>query len=281
MYGTARGTQWGYSLYAFQVYGTPTGSSTTPPPSGGGTTPPPSGGGTTPPPSGGGTTPPPPASGTPVPTGPSGNWALKFDDEFSGSSLDTSKWTNTWFNGGSMNGVSTVASNVSEGNGSVDLKLSDSSHGALIHTDGDSVAGRACLPVGGVAEARILFVGNGSQINDWSAWWANSTVNWPSAGEQDIAEVLGGSLTVNYHSPSGSHNQGAVPGYWGDAYHTYTIYRKPGSADVYWDGVLRKSYSTDDNGACEDLILNVGNGNPLMAGSAAMKVDYVRTWTPG
>jgi hypothetical protein len=226
--------------------------------------------------SGSGTTAPP--SGTPVPSGVAGNWSLKFDDEFDGTSLDTSKWTNSWFNGGSMNGTSTSPSNVSVADGAVSLQLSNSSTGALIHTNNVYR-----LPVGGVAEARILFPGNGSQVYNWSAWWANSTDNWPAAGEHDIAEVLGGSLTVNYHSPSGSHNEGAPSGYWGGAYHTYTLHRKSGSVDVYWDGKLVKSYSTDDNGAPEDLVLNVGNGqgSPTMTGAAgAIKVDYVRAWQP-
>ncbi|HYZ30193.1 MAG TPA: hypothetical protein VE570_14120 [Thermoleophilaceae bacterium] len=221
-----------------------------------------------------GTTPP----STPgAPNGPTGTWTLKFDDEFNGTSLDTTKWTDTWFNGGSMNKVATAASNVAVGGGAATLQLSDSSHGALIHTQGAS--GGYTLPVGGVVEAHIWFPGNGTSLYNWPAFWANSTGNWPAGGEHDIAEVLGGQLTVNYHSPSGTHNQGAPSGYWGDAWHTYTLHRKSGSADVYWDGKLVKSYSTDDNGSREDIVLNVGAGSPTMTGPAgAIKVDYVRAW---
>ncbi len=219
------------------------------------------------------------------PNGPPGTWTLTFADEFDGTTLDTNKWTNSWFNESvsGMNGVQTLRSNVSVANGQVALQLSDSTHGALIHTDGDSITGRAAAVVGGVVEARCNFAGNGTYLYNWPAFWANSTVNYPAAGENDIAEVLSpGVLTVNYHSPSGSHNQGAPAGYWGGALHTYTLYRKSTSSDVYWDGVLVKSYPTDDNGNPEDIILNMGIGKgPTQLGSAgALRCDYVRTYRP-
>jgi hypothetical protein len=211
------------------------------------------------------------------PKGPPGTWTLKFQDEFSGTSLDTTKWTNTWFNGGAMNKVSTVASNVSVANGVATLTLSDSTHGALIHTTQGT--GRYSLPVGGVVEARILFPGNGTSVYNWAAFWANDTSTYPAGGEHDIAEVLGGRMTVNYHSPAGAFNQGAPSGYWGGAFHTYTLHRKASSADVYWDGVLVKSYATSDNGRSEDIILNVGASSLTQTGAAgAIKVDYVRAW---
>jgi hypothetical protein len=260
MYGTVRGTQWGYSLWEFQVYGTPTSSSGTP----------------TPPPSGGGSTT--PASGSPVPNGPSGNWALKFDDEFNGTSLDTSKWNP--MNNGHMNNVTTMGSNVSVGNGVATLTLSDSSHGAEICTCTGS-SGEFALPVGGVAEASVYFPGDSSHgVYNWPAWWSSGP-NWPSAGENDIAEGLSGDLTVNYHGTSNSQNYGAPSGTWYGGFHTYTLYRHASSADVYWDGQLVRSYSTGDNGAGESLIVNVGaSGSAVTGAASAVKVDYVRAWTP-
>jgi hypothetical protein len=232
--------------------------------------------GTTPPPSGGGSTTPP--SGSPVPNGPSGNWALKFDDEFNGTSLDTSKWNP--MNNGHMNNVTTMGSNVSVGNGVATLTLSDSSHGAEICTCTGS-SGEFALPVGGVAEASVYFPGDSSHgVYNWPAWWSSGP-NWPSAGENDIAEGLGGSLTVNYHGTSNSQNYGAPSGTWYGGFHTYTLYRHASSADVYWDGQLVRSYSTGDNGAGESLIVNVGaSGSTVTGAASAVKVDYVRAWTP-
>jgi hypothetical protein len=133
------------------------------------------------------------------------------------------------------------------------------------------------LPVGGYAEARVLFPGNGTSIYNWPAWWTSGP-GWPAAGEHDIAEGLG-SLTVNYHSLSGSHNQGVIPGTWSNAFHVYGLHRKATSADVYWDGRLVKSYSTDDNGGAQSLLLNVGRGNTAVYGTGSqVKVDYVRAW---
>lgn len=226
-----------------------------------------------------------------VPAGVPGTWDLAFGDEFSGTALDLTKWRANWFEeGGSMNNVGTHAANVTVANGEARLALTSSTSGALIHTGGGYKSGeptRYALPVGGVAEARVWFPGNGSAIYNWPAFWANDSYDGvsgqPVNGEHDIAEVLGsGQLTVNYHSPTGAHNQGSVPGYWGNAWHTYAVHRKATSADVYWDGKLVKSYRTDDGGQPSELIFNVGSGKgPTMAGSTgALRIDYVRAWAP-
>ena len=222
----------------------------------------------------------PPPTSSPTPVGVSGAWSLAFDDEFDGTSLDTTKWSPNWFgDGGKMNNVGTYASNVTVAGGNLLLQLASSTSGALIHTDYS--AGRYQLPVGGYTEARISFPGaTGEQWSNWPAWWASGS-NWPSAGEHDIAEGLGGTPTVNYHSPSGPHNFGTIAGVWGDTFHTYGVYRKAASADVYWDGQLVKSYPTDDNGIGEELIINLGvttGKTPQIGTAGQVKVDYVRAW---
>jgi hypothetical protein len=87
-------------------------------------------------------------------------------------------------------------------------------------------------------------------------------------------------MTVNYHSGSGSHNQGAVPGYWCGGYHTYAMNRQAGKVDVYYDGLKVKSYTTDDGGALQYLILNLGYSSsyPIFGAVSQVKVDYVRAW---
>jgi hypothetical protein len=227
-------------------------------------------------------TPTPPPSDT-TPNGPTGNWTLAFDDEFNGTSIDTSKWARNWYGeGGTMNGAGTFARNVSVSGGAAILVMDGSTSGSLIHTD---ISGGYRLPVGSYTEARIWFSGqSATSLSNWSAWWASAAAadGWPSSGEHDIAEILGGQLTVNYHSPSGAHNQGAVSGFQpGNSWHTYGLYRQTGKATVYWDGKAVKSYNTDDNGKPEILILNVGKGSNSATGLAgAMKVDYVRAWKP-
>ena len=239
------------------------------------TTAPPS---TTPPPTTTTTTPPPTPSAV-EPVGVPGSWNLAFDDEFNGTSLDTSKWTT--LNGWSMNNVTTETSNVTEGGGVVTLTLSSSSEGAEIDSSPADGAGRNgfLLPVGDFAEARIDFPGSGSTIYNWPAWWTSGP-DWPAAGENDIAEGLG-TLTTNYHSPGGAYNQGTIPGTWSNGFHTYGLYRGAGFCNVYYDGVLVKTYTTNDNGNPQALLINVGQAGNAVTGTASqVKVDYVRAWSP-
>jgi hypothetical protein len=72
-----------------------------------------------------------------------------------------------------------------------------------------------------------------------------------------------------------------IPGSWSNAFHTYGLYRKANSADVYWDGKLVRSYPTDDNGQPESLILNVGHAADSITATGAasqVRVNYVRVW---
>lgn len=221
----------------------------------------------------------PPSTGGPV--GVAGNWRRAFTDEFSGTSIDRSRWTT--LDGWRMNNVTTRDRNVTVSGGNLILTLSSSSEGAEVDSapyDGAGANGYL-LPVGGYLEARINFPGDGNVLYNWPAFWASGP-NWPAAGEHDIAEVLGGRLTVNYHGNI-DHNLGAPPGYWGNAFHTYGLHRKQGSADVYWDGQLVRSYRTDDNGQGEAILINVGQGqgSRTVTGTASqVKVDYVRAWQP-
>jgi hypothetical protein len=213
------------------------------------------------------------STGAAEPTGVSGNWGLVFDDEFNGTAINTNVW-NTHDGWTNQNNVTDQASNVTESGGDAILSLASSTSGATIGTN------QNVLAVGDFAEARVEFAGSGSSIYNWPAWWASGP-NWPAAGENDIAEGLG-TLTVNYHSPSGTHNQGTIPGSWANSFHTYGIYRGPNYCDVYWDGQLVKQYSTDDNGGAEELLFTMGASNTLQFGAAGqVKVDYVRVWSPG
>jgi 3-phytase len=237
------------------------------------------------------TTTPPPSGG---PSGPSGNWTMEFNDEFNGTSLDLSKWESSWFNGGSMNNVTTSPSNVTVANGEAQLQLSSSSSGSLIHTGGGTNGDptRYGMEVGDVIEARMWFPGNGTDLFNWPAFWANDTYDGvsgqPVCGEYDIAEVLSDhDMTVNYHSPSGDYNQGAVAGYWGDAWHTFTLHRKASSADVYYDGQLVESFATDDNDCPIDVIFNNGRlsttttgVSPVTGSAGALRIDWVRAYEP-
>jgi hypothetical protein len=217
-----------------------------------------------------------------APVGVPGAWTMQFADEFSGTSLDTSKWSNCWFSPtcGTMNKVSTSPGNVAVSGGNLLLNLSSSTTGALVSTNPRGGATTGYQFTTGYVEARIKFPGDGTNLYNWPAFWTNGQ-SWPANGENDIAEVLSGKMTVNYHSSSGAHNQGTVPGAWGNDFHTYGLHRTANSADVYFDGVKVKSYPTDDGNAPHYLILNVGasGSSPAAYGAASqVQVDYVRAW---
>lgn len=214
--------------------------------------------------------------------GPAGiTWSAPiFEDNFTGTQLDTSKWAASWFNGSVQNQVATSPANVAVSGGNLILTLASSNSGASINTSPDDAATSSFMFTTGYAEARIFFPGSGTVIYNWPAWWINGRVH-PNHGENDIAEGLG-TMTVNYHSASGGYNQGTVPGIWSNAFHTYAIHRKVGSCDVYYNGTRVKSYNTDDGEAPQYLIFNVGYASDhqtVFGTESQVRVDYVRVWS--
>lgn len=217
-------------------------------------------------------------SGGVSPDGPAGPWKLVFDDEFDGTSLDLTKWSSSWFNGGSMNNVTTSPANVSVAGGILSLKLSSSTVGACVTTNPNGGAQTGFQFTYGYAEARVLFPGSGSTIDNWPAWWTDGQ-SWPGDGEIDIAEGLG-KLTTNYHNASGAFNSGPISGQWGGTWHVYGADWEAGTITIYWDGKVvhtLTSAKTSITSSPQYLILNNGAGHTADIG-ASLQVDYVRVW---
>ena len=208
----------------------------------------------------------------PPPLGVPGHWKLVFDSEFNGSTLDRGVWNehDGWTN---QNNVTDYGANVVVKDGHAILMLSSPSAGAEISTWSYR------LNVGDYAQARIQFAGSGSTIYNWPAWWTSGP-DWPTGGENDIAEGFG-NLSVNYHSPSLTERSGPIGGNWAGGFHTYGVYRGRFYSRVYWDGRVIRTYRTADDGQPQTLLLTLGAGNQVRTGpSGAMVVDYVRAWAP-
>lgn len=227
---------------------------------------------------------------------PSGNYTLIFDDEFNGTSLDTTKWQAGWFGTGitgPINSAETAkysSANATVSGGSLNLLMTNTSSDGGVHPNtGAAVSsnphdGRASggfeFTYGSV-EWRAYLPPSGTTIANWPALWMDGQ-NWPTTGEFDIMEGLSG--TAQWHIPTNTGNPGGGgPGtYYG--WHQFGVkWLSNGSVTFYYDGVAVSSGLTAPNTAPMYLIMNNTQGSFGGTGvfPATMLVDWVRVWQPG
>jgi len=231
--------------------------------------------------------------------GPSGTWVLKLDDEFDGSSLDTSVWSTGWY--GNSPGVTPPVqsqetacydpANVVVGGGMLRLNAEARNTNCNKGSNPHPYASGAVNTKGkkeftsGYFEARIWFDA-GTQMYNWPAWWLDGTGTWPTTGELDILEGLSGTAAATWHGPEGGgsgHNfgKGGVLSGW----HIAAASWENGTVKSYYDGVEKGSYTSATNvtSAAQFLILaeqmspQDQYGGPVKAPSH-MDIDYVRVW---
>ena len=254
------------------------------------------------------------SSGDPKPVGygqtngPSGTWNLKLNDNFDGTTLNTSNWSTGWLGSGITPPVQNQETacydpkQVVVGGGFLKLKAERRDINCSKGTNPHPYASGAIDSHGkreysyGYFEANMKLDANGSTIYNWPAWWLDGTGDWPSTGELDIMEGLGGTAKANWHGPQdGGGGKGFgtyTPGAWNgnqpidwSQYHTIAAEWAPGIVTSYFDGKKVGSYSSSSNitSAVQFLILGMQMspqgeyGGPVKA-PTEMSIDWVRVW---
>jgi beta-glucanase (GH16 family) len=238
-------------------------------------------------------------------------YQLVWADEFNGTTLDASKWTQITGSDGStapdaeLQYYTSSTNNTKVENGLLKIITRNDGFGGRAYTSGRMQSKNLGDWLYGKFEARIkLPVGQGM----WPAFWMLPTDNtygvWPQSGEIDIMETVGKEATRNtatiHTSYSGSGTVHSSPptkytlptGTFGDDFHTFSMEWSPNLMTFYVDGNL---YATKDNSTIAGypwvfdkrffILLNVAVGG-LWAGAPdatttwpqTMSVDYVRVY---
>jgi beta-glucanase (GH16 family) len=230
-----------------------------------------------------------------------------FDDEFSGSSLNTSLWSTGWFGSGITAGIGGSSepecydpSHVVEQNGELDLNFTQQAEtcdgGSHPYTSGMVTTNGKFSFTYGFVEFRVwLPTTSNGQVADWPDVWTDGQ-SWPADGEIDVAEGLGGSICGHYHGPTDNGAgtgeggiTGCPPGTFTGGWHTFAADWEPGIITWYYDGhdigCLETTGSacgatnTTIAGAPMYLILTLGSDpNGTITAPTNLRIDYVRVW---
>jgi len=230
------------------------------------------------------------SSGTPVPLGIPGTWTLVFSDEFGAASLDTTKWQPGWFGSGITPPVNPSSEQACYDSNQVSVSggtLNLSAIASRCTVNGTTYPDRSGMVTTlnsftytyGALEARIYLPGSAGTIDNWPAFWADGTGAWPTTGENDVVEGLGGLASYHFHSPAGGPGNSVAGDFTG--WHTYAADWEPGLATYYYDGAPVGQITTGITSSPMFIILNYGIsrtfGGPTSV-PQTMKVDYVRVW---
>ncbi len=217
-----------------------------------------------------------------------------FDDEFTGSSIDASKWSTCYPWGDCTNRGNNelqwyTPTNVNVGQGELDL--------IAVHHPVSTILGHFDFTSGlvqtdnhfsyqyGYAEARAWLPGG---KGFWPAFWLLPTdISWPP--EIDVMEAAGASrdsiaMTVHYGSNQQDGSAFSGPDFTA-GWHTFGVDWEPDHITWYIDGVARKSFTSRGDIPAKPMyvILNlaIDGGDPptlLTPFPSRMRVDYVRVW---
>jgi hypothetical protein len=215
-----------------------------------------------------------------------------FRDDFSGTTLNKSKWRPNWF--GTNDAAVTKPVNSQEQSCYDPAQVSVG--GGYLHLN---AVARACRATNGITypyasglvstkddftfkygyvEARLWAAPGSGAIRNWPAFWANGIGVHPTTGEIDVFEGLAGRACWHFHYSGGAPGGCATkanPAGW----HTYGAEWRPGVVTFFYDGVQVGRITAGITSQPMYLILNLGISSSVsgpVALPSEMLVDYVR-----
>jgi beta-glucanase (GH16 family) len=248
------------------------------------------------------------ASGNPYtyPQQPPGPWRMVWNDEFDGSTLDSTKWVqetggNGWGNA-ELEYYTNGGHNVSVANGYLVIEARAESYGGRAYTSARLKTQGLGAWKYGRFEARIK-IPRGQGL--WPAFWMLGDnipqVGWPTCGEIDIMENIGkepSTVHGTMHGPGYSGASGIsspyalATGAFADTFHVFAVEWEPNTVRWYVDSALYKTVSSADVPGTWVfdhpffILLNVavggywpGNPDGTTVFPQTMRVDYVRVYT--
>lgn len=218
-------------------------------------------------------------------------WTLTWSDEFSGSSLDTSKWTAVANCGDHRNDEQQcyTADDISVANGMLVVTSEKRSQGGYAYTSGAVKTDTKFTQAYGRFEFRAMLPTGGQGV--WPTLWMYPPNQWPP--EIDVLEAVNNMSTIymTYHwgteaSPQQDSSIATV-GTPSTAFHVYAAEWEPGAIRWYIDNVLVKTYT---GSAVTSVPMQVyintalggsfpGNVDASTVFPQKMQVDYVRVYT--